>query len=108
MGSVLGNLQMIVITGTVRIPVGSLDKCRPAMRAMVDASRAEQGCLHYSYAEDVFEPGLIWVSESWSDGAVLKAHAESAHMAAWRAAGAELGLHDRQLTAYEAVSAKSL
>jgi quinol monooxygenase YgiN len=99
---------MIVITGTVRIPVGTLDRVRPAMRAMVDGSRAEDGCLHYAYAEDVLEPGLIWVSESWRDGAALKLHAESAHMAAWREAGAALGLHDRDLTVYEAVSAKPL
>ncbi len=99
---------MRVITGTVRIPVGTLDQIRPAMRAMVDGSRAEDGCLHYAYAEDVFEPGLIWVSESWRDQAALDRHAQSEHMAAWRAAGAALGLHDRNLTVYDAVSARPL
>jgi quinol monooxygenase YgiN len=99
---------MIVITGTVRIPAGTLDLCRPAMRSMVQASCAEDGCLHYAYAEDVLRPGVIWISEAWRDGAALKAHAESAHMAAWRQAGAALGLHDRDLTVYEAVSAKPL
>jgi quinol monooxygenase YgiN len=99
---------MIVITGTVRIPVGTLDAARPAMRAMVDGSRAEDGCLHYAYAEDVFEPGVIWISEAWRDAAALEAHAATAHMQAWRAAGAQLGLHDRQLTVYEAVSSRPL
>ena len=99
---------MIVITGTVRIPAGALDACRPAMKAMVEASNAEDGCLHYAYAEDVLEPGVIWVSEAWRDDAALKGHADSAHMAAWRAAGAALGLHDRNLTVYEAVSSRPL
>ncbi len=99
---------MIVITGTVRIPAGTLDQARPAMRAMVDGSRAEAGCLHYSYAEDVLEPGLIWVSEAWTDGAALEAHAQTDHMAAWRKAAGELGLHDRDLTVYEAVSSRPL
>ena len=99
---------MIVITGTVRIPAGSLDKVRPAMKAMVEGSRAEAGCIHYAYAEDVFEPGLIWVSESWTDGAALQAHAQTAHMATWREAGAALGLHDRQLTVYEVSSSRPL
>ena len=99
---------MIVITGTVRIPAGSLDLCRPAMKAMVEATRAEDGCLHYAYAEDVLEPGLIWVSEAWRDGAALGAHLNAPHFVAWRAAGADLGLHDRNLTVYEAVSAKPL
>jgi quinol monooxygenase YgiN len=99
---------MIVITGTVRIPFGSLDKVRPAMKAMLEGSRAEPGCIHYAYAEDVFEPGLIWVSESWTDGAALQAHAQTAHMLAWREAGAALGLHDRQLTVYEVASSRPL
>jgi quinol monooxygenase YgiN len=99
---------MIVIAGTVRIPVGSLDRCRPAMKAMVDGSNAEDGCLYYAYAEDVFEPGLIWVSEAWRDGDALKAHAESAHMAAWRAAGAALGLYDRKLKMHDVASSKDL
>ena len=43
------------------------------MRAMVEASRAEDGCLGYSYAEDVLEPGLIHVAERWRDRAALVA-----------------------------------
>jgi quinol monooxygenase YgiN len=99
---------MIVITGTVRIPPGSLDRCRPAMRAMVQATRHEDGCLHYAYAEDVLEPGLIWVSEAWRDGATLGVHLNAPHFHAWRAAGDALGLHDRNLTVYEAASAQPL
>ncbi len=99
---------MIVITGTVRVPAGTLDQARPAMKAMVDASVAEDGCIHYAYAEDLFEPGLIWVSEAWRDGEALGLHAQSEHMAAWRAAAGALGLFDRNLTVYEAVSSRPL
>ena len=99
---------MIVIAGTVRIPTGALDACRPAMKAMVEGSNAEDGCLYYAYAEDVLEPGLIWVSEAWRDDEALKAHVGSQHMAVWRAAGAALGLHDRKLTVYEVASSRPL
>jgi len=99
---------MMVITGTFRLPADKLEDARPAMRAMLAASRAEDGCLHYAYAHDVIDPGLIWVSEAWRDAASLEAHGKSPHMAVWRVAGAELGLHARDLTVYEAVSAKPL
>ena len=33
------------------------------MHKMIASSRDEPGCLHYSYAEDVLEPGLIHVTE---------------------------------------------
>ena len=71
------------------------------MQAMVVASRAEDGCGGYAYAEDLFEPGLIHISETWRDKAALQAHATSAHMATWRAAGREIGISDRNLTLYE-------
>ena len=98
----------VVILGTVRLPPERLDDARPHMAAMVAASRAEDGCLCYAYGEDVLEPGLIRVSEIWRDQAALDAHAQSGHIKAWRAAGSELGLHDRQLVAYEAGASRSL
>ena len=53
----------VVIIGTVRLPPQNLYRARPVMAAMVAASRAEDGCLEYAYAEDLLEKGLIRVSE---------------------------------------------
>jgi quinol monooxygenase YgiN len=97
---------MIIVLGTVRVPPENLARARPHMAAMVEASRAEDGCEHYAYAEDLFDPGLIRVSEVWRDQATLDRHVTSSHIAAWRAAWPELGLHDRRLTAYEAGSSR--
>ena len=99
---------MVVITGTLRIPVGSLSRVRPIMQVIIEASRAEDGCIHYSYAEDVLEPGLIWVSESWRDAAALAVHGQSPHIAEWRASWAALGIHDRNLTVHDVVDSRPL
>jgi len=72
---------MIIIMGTVRISADRINEARPAMAAMVAASRAEPGCRLYAYAEDLLEPGLIRVSEQWIDQAALSAHFETPHMA---------------------------
>jgi quinol monooxygenase YgiN len=88
---------VIVVAGTVRLPPENLPAARPHMRAMVEASRAEAGCLQYAYAEDMFEPGLIHVSEQWRDREALKTHFKTAHMAAWRAAWPSLGFTERNL-----------
>lgn len=98
----------IIVAGTVRLPAGGLDAARPAMAAMIAASRAEHGCLAYAYAEDVLEPGLIRVFEVWRDQAAFDAHAHSDHLRAWRAAWPALGLHDRRLTAFESASERAL
>ena len=92
---------MLIIMGTVRIPDGAIDLARPAMAAMLAASRAEVGCLAYNYAQDVLDPRLIHVSERWRDRAALDAHFRTPHMTKWRSQFAELGITDRDLTLYE-------
>lgn len=99
---------MIVLTGTVRIPAGKLDQARALMKAVIEETRKEEGCLFYTFGEDVLDPGLIVIAEAWRDEACLGAHLGSSHFAAWRDGAGALGVHDRQLTVYEAVSSKPL
>jgi len=92
---------MLLIIGTVRLPAVNLAMARPAMQRMVAASRAEPGCITYNYAEDLFDPGLIHISELWSDRAALDLHFATDHIAQWRSAWPELGITDRKLVLYE-------
>jgi quinol monooxygenase YgiN len=94
--------------GTVRLPPENVSDAKPAMRAMVEASRSESGCLQYAYAEDVFEPGLIHVSEQWRDREALKLHFQTSHMMTWRAAFPALGVTERNLMQFEVESPKPL
>jgi quinol monooxygenase YgiN len=98
----------IIIAGTVRVPPENLASLKPHQLAMLAASRAEDGCLTYSYGVDVAEPGLIRVFEVWRDQAAIDAHFKAPHMAVWRAACAEHGVFDRQLSTYEVASQRAL
>ncbi|THD74223.1 MAG: antibiotic biosynthesis monooxygenase [Phenylobacterium sp.] len=98
----------LIIAGTVRVPPGSLAGLKPHMQKMLAASRAEDGCVAYSYAEDVAEPGLVRVFEVWRDQAALDAHFQTAHMADWRAAWPQFGVSDRRLFAYEVAAERPL
>ncbi len=89
---------MIVITGTIRIPAGSLQQVLPAMTAMIEGSRAEPGCLSYSYSLDVLDDGLVHVNEAWDSEASLAAHFETPHLKRWRSQFTQLGITDRDLT----------
>ena len=93
---------MIVIEGTVRMPADGLERGRAAIEAMILASRAEQGCDEYAFSIDVLDPTLLRITERWQSRQALAAHAASEHMAAWRAAGAEIGVSERSLRLYEA------
>lgn len=92
----------VAIVGQFRIPPENLAAARPLMVAVMQASRAETGCVEYNYAEDLLEPGLIRVSEVWESRAHLAAHFQSPHMRRWIAERAGLGLFDRQVTGFTA------
>ncbi|MET0180106.1 MAG: putative quinol monooxygenase [Novosphingobium sp.] len=92
---------MIIVAGTVRIAAERLDAARPAMARVIAATRAEDGCLAYAYAQDLLDPGLIHVAERWRDRDALRAHFAAAHMVEWRAAQPGLGLFDKSLRIYE-------
>lgn len=98
----------VLIAGTVRVPPENLDRFRPHMETMLAASRAEDGCLAYSYAVDVADPGLVRVFEAWRDEAALQAHFQTPHMAAWRAAWPQFGVSDRNLSLYEVAAERPL
>jgi quinol monooxygenase YgiN len=93
---------MLLIIGTIRLPAEKLAEASPAMQRMISGSRAEPGCIDYSYAQDVLDAGLIHVTEVWSDRAALDAHFRSPHIADWRASWAALGIGERNLVLYEA------
>jgi quinol monooxygenase YgiN len=93
---------VILILGTVRLPHENIEGARAAMAAMVEASRAEDGCIEYAYSEDLLEPGLVRITEIWRVRAAIDAHFKTAHLAAWRAQWPALAISDRRLFAYEA------
>lgn len=92
---------MLILAGTIRIALGRHAAAVPVIARMLEASRAESGCARYTFAFDVLDEHLLHIFEVWRDEAALAAHRASGHMAAWRAAAAELGVHDRQLVQYE-------
>jgi quinol monooxygenase YgiN len=98
----------VLIAGTFRVPPQNLDAFRSHMAKMLAASRAEDGCLVYSYAEDVLEPGLIRVFEAWRDQAALDAHFHAPHMADWRAAWPAAGAGERNLKLFEVTAERAL
>jgi quinol monooxygenase YgiN len=93
---------MIVVVGRFRLPPSQVERAKPLMARVIDASLAEAGCLEYSYAEDVCDAGLFRVSEAWKSHQALEAHFASEHMRQWQQEREALGFHDRQVIAHEA------
>ena len=99
---------MIGIIGEIRVRPEAVAAARTAMQAMIEASRAEEGCILYAFAEDVLEPGVIRISEKWESWEALKAHGATDHMATWRAALADIDILGRDVVAFEMEEVRSL
>ena len=92
---------MILILGTVKLAHDKLEGARQAMERMVCASRAEEGCIDYSYAQDVLDPETIHVIEKWRDHDAVRFHFATPHMSEWRGVMGSLGLNGRDLKMFE-------
>lgn len=92
---------MLLIEGWLKLGTGEFAKMKDAAVAVVAATLAEDGCLHYSFAQDVADPDLLRISERWRDQDALGAHMKSAHfgefqkaMGAAKVEGADLRLYN--------------
>lgn len=92
---------MIQINGTIRLPDGAVDAARDALVTMMEASRAEDGCLDYTFAQDVGDPNTVILFERWRDQEALSAHGQSAHMAEFQKTMAENPPLERDIRMYE-------
>ena len=92
---------MILVVGTVRVPEEAFETARDAMAKMVEATRKEDGCIRYAYAQDVLDHGVMHISEAWRDREALKAYGATPHMAEWIKAISQVKPTQRDLRVYE-------
>ena len=99
---------MLLIQGWLKLATGEFDKVADQARAMVAATNAEDGCIHYSFSRDVGDPDLIHIAERWRDGDALGAHGKSAHMAEFNKAMGSVKREGADLWLYSAEEVRKL
>lgn len=100
--------MQVTVIGQFRLPAEAMAEARPLMRTVIEATRAEDGCIEYNYGEDVLDPGLIRVSEIWASREQLGAHMKTGHMAVWNAERNALGMTGRAVTVFEVSGSQQL
>ena len=96
----------VILAGTVRFDPAKLDQSRPRMKEMIRLSQAEDGCIAYTYSEDLEVPGLMHIFEVWRDDDALHGHHTAPHFLQWRADRETLGMSDRRMSRYEVSSSR--
>ncbi len=98
---------MIVVNAVVESTEANIAALEEAITEMEARSRAEEGCLDYTFSVELNRPGVLRITEKWSNLAALKAHFEQPHMTAFRAAMAKYPAATVRATFYEAKELES-
>jgi quinol monooxygenase YgiN len=77
---------MIYLLAHLKARPGSHPDLMSAAKAMIEATRAEPGCILYDLHISITEPQLMVFVEAWKSREALAEHFDAPHMAAWRKA----------------------
>jgi quinol monooxygenase YgiN len=91
---------VIIVAGTVDVDPAQREAALAAGRPHMQATRAQAGCLDYTWTADELVAGRIYVFERWESEAHLKAHFEGPHYLAMRNTIAGFGLKGADVTKY--------
>lgn len=92
---------MLIITARISANADTIDALTPAIAAMEQASRAEEGCHDYTFCREMNDPNTIRIIERWESEAALKAHFVTPHMAVFQAAMGKHELGGVEVSAFE-------
>ena len=98
----------VAVMGRLRFPPERVQDVLPHLKAMVEATRRHDGCIAYDIAADLFEPGVIRVSELWPDHASLERHISAPHVLPWREAAQACGIVEKSYTIYDLAGAREV
>lgn len=93
---------MLIVLAKAEVGDGAIAAARDAIAAMVKASNAEDGCLSYTFTQDILDPSTMYIVEKWKDEAALVAHFQAPHMAAFQQALGELDVQVSEAIKYQA------
>jgi len=77
---------MIVVNGIVESTEDSVVELKSAIADMEQASRAEAGCLDYTFSVELNNPHVLRITERWESIEALQAHFKMSHMVQFQVA----------------------
>ena len=75
-------MSELQVVATIPAKPEAVDGIREALKELVAATLAEDGCLAYDLFESASAPGTFVTVERWTDQAALDAHMAMPHVAA--------------------------
>lgn len=92
------------VTARVLAKPGKYTELKAEMERNIPLVRAEKGCIRYDLLTLPGQPECFLYNEVWEDEAALRAHAASAHMAAYHERTRELTAGPAAVEVWNAVN----
>jgi quinol monooxygenase YgiN len=96
---------VLVLIGDIQAQIPRRAELEAAMLAAQSDAREQDGCISFSFAAAVGEPGHFLVVERWRDRAAMEAHFRSPSFVAYQAAITGLLARDTELRVYTVTDA---
>jgi quinol monooxygenase YgiN len=80
---------VITTFGTLHLNPSRRDEAIQEYLHLVEESRREPGCRHYTVSADLVDPLTLYIFEEWTDEGTLDAHRKSEHFVAHRIRSAD-------------------
>jgi len=99
---------MIVLAGTITFDPERSEEMLEAVVTVVEATRAEEGCLEYVIAPDPLIAGQLNLFERWEFDDHLGAHQKADHSRTFQRALADCGMTGVSIDRYDEASVTKL
>ena len=80
---------------------GEIERLKDCSLEMLEKTRAETGCISYSFARALDDPNTMMIQECWEDAEALDAHMKSAHMAGFNKAISQADILGADIKRYD-------
>src|SRR5947209_2360199 len=88
---------MIIAIGDIYAQIPHLGQVRDLMREAQERTRGQPGCISYTFAETLDDPGHFVVVQEWRDGPALEDHYRSSAFADYQGRVSRLLVRDSEL-----------
>lgn len=92
---------MKIITVRCQAKQGKRNELVNLCKGMIDPSRAEAGCIQYSFYQDMLDDHTFFFYEEWKDQESIDAHNGSKHFLEFQPVFKTLLQRDPEITIYQ-------
>jgi quinol monooxygenase YgiN len=100
------NDEKIVLIARLKVKKDAVEEAKKAALAIVEPSRAEEGCLNYDFHQSIDDESIFVWHETWANMAAIQVHGATNHFLEFSEAVKDITDEPLQLTFTRMVSEK--